>query len=220
MFTQEYLNFFTDLAANNNAVWFNTHRNTYEKSVKQPFTAFVAEMIRRIQQHETEIQIKPGDAIMRINNDIRFSKDKTPYKLHMCANISAFGKRDLGYPGFFFQLSPENIQIYGGVYKVDNPTLYRIRTYMAANPEVLRDALANPDFTEKFGSIQGEANKRMAPEFAALQTQIPLIANKQFYYGATLPADMILSDKLPDTLMAYYHSGRGVNRFFREAMKE
>ncbi len=219
MFTQEYLNFFIHLAANNNSVWFNANRAIYEKSVKQPFAAFVAEMIKRIQQHEPEVQIKPGDAIMRINNDIRFSKDKTPYKLHMCANISEFGKRNLGYPGFFFQLSPENIQIYGGVYMVDNPTLLKIRTYMATNPDALQEAIANKDFVAKFGTIQGEANKRLAPEFAALQTQMPLIANKQFYYGATLPAELILSDKLPDTLMAYYHAGRGVNRFFQEAMK-
>lgn len=219
MFSTSYLQFFIDLASNNNSVWFNANRATYEKMVKQPFAAFVSEMIRRIQQYEPEVQIKPGDAIMRINNDIRFSKDKTPYKLHMCANISEFGKRNLGFPGFFFQLSPENIQIYGGVYMVDNPTLLKIRTYMAAHPDELREAIANQDFVAKFGSIQGETNKRLAPEFAALLPQLPLIANKQFYYGASLPAELILSDNLPETLMEYYRAGRSVSRFFQEAMR-
>ncbi|HRZ43176.1 MAG TPA: DUF2461 domain-containing protein [Bacteroidales bacterium] len=219
MFSKTYLQFFIDLAANNNTAWFNEHRKTYEKEVKEPFTKFVAEMIKRIQQHEPEVQIKPGDAIMRINNDIRFSKDKTPYKLHMCANISEFGKRNLGYPGFFFQLSPENIQIYGGVYMVDNPMLLKIRQYMAGNLDALAQAYRHPDFMEKFGTIQGEQRKRLVPEFQAILHKEPLIANKQYYYGATLPAETITNPHLPDILMAYYLAGRGVNRFFQEAMK-
>jgi uncharacterized protein (TIGR02453 family) len=218
-FNQSYLQFFMDLAANNNSAWFNEHRKTYEKEVKAPFTKFVEEMIGRIRSFEPEINIKPADAIMRINNDIRFSKDKTPYKLHMCANISEFGKRNLGYPGFFFQLSPENITMYGGVYMVENPVLLKIRQYIVANSDALEKAYHHPGFKEKFGTIQGEQNKRLAPEFQAIAPKEPLIANKQFYYGATLPPEHILSPELPEILMAYYHAGKPVNAFFQEAMK-
>ncbi len=219
-FNPSYLQFFMDLAANNNSVWFNEHRKTYEKEVKVPFTKFVELMINRIREHEPEINIKTGEAIMRINNDIRFSKDKTPYKLHMCANISRFGKKNLGYPGFFFQLSPENITLYGGVYMVESPVLLKIRQYIAGNLNAVREACSHPEFKSKFGAIQGEQNKRLAPEFQSLVTQEPLMANKQFYYGATLPPENILSPELPDMLMAYYHAGQPVNKFFQEAMKD
>lgn len=218
-FTESYLRFFIDLAANNSTGWFNENRKLYELEVKEPFARFTAEMIRRIQQHEPAVAIKHSDAIMRINNDIRFSKDKSPYKLHMCANISEYGKKNLGYPGFFYQLSPENITIYGGVYMVDTPTLQRIREYILNNHQTLRDACSVPAFRDRFGEIQGEQHKRLPKQFMELQPVEPLITHKQFYYGATLPAEFILSPDLPDKLMDYYLAGRDVNRFFQKAMR-
>jgi uncharacterized protein (TIGR02453 family) len=218
-FSPSYLKFFMDLAANNNRDWFNEHRKTYEIEVKVPFAKFVEEMINRISVYEPEINIKPSDAIMRINNDIRFSKDKTPYKLHMCANISEFGKKNLGYPGLFFQLSPENIAIYGGVYMVENPLLLKIRQHIAGNLNALQEAINHPEFKAKFGAIEGEKNKRLAPEFQSVASKEPLIANKQFYYGATLSSEYILSPELPEILMTYYHAGRPVNEFFQQAMR-
>jgi uncharacterized protein (TIGR02453 family) len=217
-FTNAYLQFFIDLAANNNTVWFNENRRTYELEVKEPFARFTNEMIKRIQQHEPAIAIKPSEAIMRINNDIRFSKDKSPYKLHMCANISVYGKKNLGFPGFFFQLSPENITLYGGVYMVDNPTLLKIREYILEHHHGLHAAYTGADFIERFGTIQGEQHKRLPKPFTEFQTVEPLIAHKQFYYGATLPAETILLPELPDRLMEYYQAGLEVNRFFQAAM--
>jgi uncharacterized protein (TIGR02453 family) len=219
-FSPTFLQFFMDLASNNNTAWFNTNRKTYEKEVKEPFAKFVAEMISRINTFEPEVQIKPSDAIMRINNDIRFSKDKTPYKLHVCANISTYGKRNLGYPGFYFQLSPENITIYGGVYTVDNPTLLKIRQHIAGNLKSLSQAYQDSAFKAKFGTIQGDQNKRLAAEFQSILQTEPLIANKQFYFGAELSPEFITDPKLPDILMEYYHAARPVNQFFQEAMKE
>jgi uncharacterized protein (TIGR02453 family) len=218
-FSNLFLQFFLDLAANNNTAWFNTNRKTYEKEVKKPFEEFAGLMINRIQEFEPEITIKPSDAIMRINNDIRFSKDKTPYKLHVCANISTYGKRNLGYPGFYFQLSPENITIYGGVYMVDNPALLKIRQYIAGNLKALSQAYEDSAFKAKFGTIQGEQNKRLAPEFQSILQTEPLVANKQFYFGAVLSPEFITDPKLSDILMEYYHAGRPVNQFFQQAMR-
>ncbi len=218
-FNPAFLQFFVELASNNNTTWFNANRKTYEKEVKEPFTRLVTEMISRIRKYEPDVQIKPADAIMRINNDIRFSKDKTPYKLHICANISPFGKRNLGYPGFFFQLSPENVTIYGGVYMVDNPTLFKIRCFIAAHTPELQAVTGDPAFVKKYGSIQGEKNKRIPPEFLEILKTEPLIANKQFYYGATLPTDTITRPDIPDVLLEYYLVAKGVNSFFQKAMK-
>lgn len=218
-FNTSFLKFFKELSKNNTTEWFNENRKTYEKEVKKPFSDFVEEMINRIQKYEPEVQIKPSDAIMRINKDIRFSKDKTPYNTHVAANISAYGKKDKSYPGFYFQLSPEGIMIYGGAYIVENTTLQNIRNHIADNLKGFSTAYNDKVFKANFGKIQGEQNKRIPTEFQAVSEKEPLIANKQFYYSASLKSDIITSDELPDKLMEYYHAGKKVNDFLKLAWK-
>src|SRR5688500_10433856 len=139
-FNSSFLKFFKELSKNNATEWFNENRKTYENEVKKPFSDFVEEMIKRIQKYEPEVQIKASDAIMRINKDIRFSKDKTPYNTYVAANISAYGKKDKSYPGFYFQLSPTGIHIYGGVYMVENDVLQQIRSYIAGHQKEFKSA--------------------------------------------------------------------------------
>lgn len=216
-FTPAFLKFFKDLSKNNTTAWFNENRKTYEKEVKKPFADFVEEMIRRIQKLDPGVQIKSSDAIMRINKDIRFSKDKTPYNTHVAANISKFGKKDKSYPGFYFQLSPEGIHIFGGVYMVENDRLLEIRNHIADNLKAFAKVYSDPAFKSKFGTLKGEQNKRLSADIQELAAKEPLIANKQFYYQATLKSALITSDELPDKLMEYVKAAKKVNDFFKVA---
>lgn len=217
-FNSSFLKFFKELSKNNNKEWFDENRKTYEKEVKKPFADFVDEMINRIHDEEPEVLIKPADAIMRINKDIRFSKDKTPYNTYVAANISRYGKKDKSYPGIYFQLSHEGVMIAGGAYMVDNPTLQAIRNYIADNLKEFSAAYRDKSFKEKFGEIQGEKSKRIPPEFKEIAEKEPLILNKQFFYSATLKPDIITSEKLPEILMEYYRAGKRVNEFVKKAI--
>ncbi len=216
-FNPAFLKFFNELSKNNNKEWFDENRKTYEKEVKKPFSDFVEEMIRRIQKHEPEVRIKASDAIMRINRDIRFSKDKIPYNTHVSANISEYGKKDKSYPGFYFQLSPEAINIYGGAYMVDNTTLEAIRKHITNHLNEFSKVYSDKGFKEKYGAIQGEKHKRIPKEFQDFIEKEPLIANKQFYYSAHLKPDIITSEQLPDELMKYYIAGKKTNDFLKRA---
>jgi uncharacterized protein (TIGR02453 family) len=218
-FSPSFIQFFNDLSKNNDTGWFNENRKIYEKEVKKPFADFTAEMISRIQKYEPDVQIKPSDAIMRINNDIRFSKDKTPYKTHVAANISRYGKKDKSYPGFYFQLSNNKIEIYGGAYMIEPATLQNIRNYIAENLADFKSAYSDKNFKEKFGEIEGEKQKRIPPEFKEIAEKEPLILNKQFYYNAELKPDLLLKDELPDVLMEYYMAGKKVNDFLKTAFR-
>ncbi len=218
-FSPAFINFFKELSQNNSTEWFNENRKTYEKEVKKPFAAFVEEMIKRIQQHEPDVQIKAADAIMRINKDIRFSKDKTPYNTHVAANISAFGKKDKSYPGFYFQFSHEKISMFGGSYMVEPAALQQIRTYITEHPDEFAAAYNDKAFKEKFGEIQGEKSKKLPADFQQFAGKEPLIVNKQFYYSAELKPDMIIDDKLADVLMEYYLSARKLNDFLKRALR-
>lgn len=217
-FSKAFLAFFKDLSQNNTTAWFDQNRKTYEKEVKEPFKNFVGEMITRIQKHQSDIKIAPADAIFRINKDIRFSKDKTPYNTHVSANISSQGRKSKEEPGFYFQFSHDKIMIYGGAYLVEPDALKKIRSTIAANPKAFAAAYNDKDFKEKFGSIQGEKNKKIPDEFKAAAEKEPLIANKQFFFGAELKAKHLTENDLADTLMEYYKAGKKMNDYLRKAM--
>jgi uncharacterized protein (TIGR02453 family) len=175
--------------------WFDANKAWYENDVKEPFTAFVEEMIARIRAKDPEVAISAKDAIFRINRDIRFSKDKRPYKTHMAANISAAGRRSHEEPGFYFQFGPKTLMIAGGAYMVETGNIHKIRRAIADDLEKFDSLLKEKEFKKKYGTLQGEQNKVMPPEFKEPALKQPLLSNKQFYYMAELGADAILKKK-------------------------
>lgn len=219
-FTQDYLDFFRELTENNQREWFHANKKRYENAVKKPFNAFVQHMIDRVHAVDNRVIITPKDAIFRINRDIRFSADKTPYKTHMSAIVSAAGKKEKSVPnGMYFQFSGADARIYGGAYMLDKNQLQAVREGIASDLSGFEKLIKAKDFTEKFGSLQGDEHKRLPKEFKEVAEKQPLLFKKSFYYFATFPAEAILSDDLPDLLMEYYEAGRPVSEFFAQAMQ-
>lgn len=218
-FNKSFIDFFKGLSANNTTGWFAENKKIYEKEVKEPFKQLVEDMIGRIQKHQPEVQIGAADAIHRINKDIRFSKDKTPYNTHVSANISSQGRKSKEEPGFYFQLSADKISIYGGAYMVEPATLQKIRSAIAKDPKGFAAVYNDKNFKEKFGSIQGEKNKKLPDEFKVAAEKEPLIANKQFFYSAELKGKTILHEDLPEVLMEYYKASKKMNDYLKAAMK-
>jgi uncharacterized protein (TIGR02453 family) len=217
-FTEEYHKFFTNLAKNNTKEWFDKNRKIYENQVKEPFRGFVEEMIVRIHADNPDVLINTQEAIFRINRDIRFSKDKTPYKTHLSAIISPGGKKAKEDPGFYFQLGADGIRIYGGIHIPDKENLEKIRRVIAANPDKFSTIINNKDFKSKFGEILGDKNKRIPPEFKEAAEKQPLLANKDFYVIANLESHFITDSKLPEILMGYYFVVKPLLVFFTKAL--
>lgn len=101
-FTKDFLDFFKELSANNHKDWFHENKKRYESSVKKPFAAFLNDFFEEIRKHDTEFKVEAKDCIARINRDIRFAKDKTPYNTHYTAFASRGGKKTRTYLEFFF----------------------------------------------------------------------------------------------------------------------
>lgn len=219
-FTADYNSFFKELAKNNNKEWFDANRTRYEKSVKEPFAAFVAEAILRIGKRDKAIRIGPKEAIFRINRDIRFSKDKTPYKLEASAIISPAGRADHTVPGIYFAFGPESLKFYGGSYQPDKDQLERIRTAIMRDGKGLRKVIGATSFTAVFDGVQGEANKVLPAEFKAAAAKEPLIANKQFYVGAKKPSKLVTDAKLMEVFMEHYEAMRPFNEWLGAALKK
>lgn len=218
-FNQDFIDFFKDLQTNNNKEWFDANRKRYESSIKKPFTKFVDEMIGRINAEDPEVRIEAKDAVMRINRDIRFSPDKTPYNTHVGAIISTTGRKDKSVPGFFMRFSTEGINLFGGAHGVDKDQLQKIRTAIAADLKGFKKLLQEESFQKTYGGLLGEKNKRVPKEFEEMVTLEPLIANKAFYYRADLPLQAILKDDLPEKLMEYWHIARPVKDFLTKALQ-
>jgi len=218
-FTADFNAFFKDLAKNNNKEWFDANRKRYEQSVKEPFVAFVSDAIKRIAKHDKSIQLEPKDAIFRINKDIRFSKDKTPYKLETSAIISPAGRKDHSVPGIYFAFGPEATKFYGGCYQPEKDQLSRIREAILRDGKGFRKAMDGKAFKTLFGTVQGDVNKVLPPEFKAAMAKEPLIANKQFYVAAERPAKLLTDPKLMEHFMDHYLAMCPLNAWLAGAMK-
>ncbi|MFI5203520.1 MAG: DUF2461 domain-containing protein [Flavobacteriales bacterium] len=217
-FSNDFITFFKDLARNNASEWFNENRARYETSVKKPFASFIETVINQVQKADKSVKIKASDAIFRINRDIRFSKDKSPYKIHMAAIVSKYGRKAKDYPGMYIMLSPEKIMIGGGVYELEKPALEKVRKSIAKNTAEFTGIVSTATFKKKFGSVRGEKNKIIPPAFKKVAEKQPLIANKSFYVMAELPAKNITSDKLVQMVLDHYKAAKPFNEFFIKAV--
>jgi uncharacterized protein (TIGR02453 family) len=218
-FTSEFLKFFRGLKKNNSKAWFDANKETYETAIKKPFTAFVEEIIARLRTEDPALTIAAKEAIFRLNRDIRFSKDKAPYKTHMAANISAGGRKNYEGPGFYLQFGPDEMMLGGGAYMLENASIYKVRQAIVKNLDEFAALLKDKNFKQKFGTLQGEQNKVLPAEFKEYVAPQPLVANKQFYYMAELDAETILKKNLPELVMQYYHAGKAMNEFLKQAMR-
>lgn len=219
-FTEEFGSYFKNLQAHNDRDWFNDNKKRYEQHVKKPFQQFVADLILRMQAINPNCKIEPKDAIFRIHRDIRFSKDKTPYKTQMSAIIGEGGRKGMAEDGMYIEVGYNHLRVYGGVYMPDKDQLAAIRQEILYNQEEFKKVISDKKFVSIFGEIKGEKNKRLPAEFAEIQNEQPLIANKQFYYFAEIDPKLQLSDQLVDEMFEAYEASTAVRQFLIAPLKD
>lgn len=217
-FDNDFLDFFTELEKDNNKAWFDENRKRYEKSIKKPFSAFVQKMIERMQEIDSSILVQPKDCTFRINRDIRFAKDKTPYKTQVSAIVSKGGKKDKTSPGIYFELSPRDVRIYSGAHMMDKEQLHNVRQEIAYNMDEFNKLITEKQFIKTFGEIHGEKNKRLDKDLIESAEKQPLIFNKSFYYFKKFDSKNILKDDLDSILMDAYKVALPLNSFFQRAL--
>src|SRR6476619_4412725 len=143
-FTPAALKFLRGLAKNNNKEWFEAHREEYETEVREPMRDLIGEMNERFKTFAPEIGGDPKRSMFRINRDVRFSKDKSPYKTHAAcwfhyrgASRKVGSEANEGSAGFYFHLEPGGKSMLGaGVWMPPRPQLNRLRDAIAEKPAV------------------------------------------------------------------------------------
>lgn len=216
--SKDFNQFFKELAANNHKDWFDIHRKRYETNVKKPFEEFVGMLIEAIQKEDPSISPKPNDCIFRINRDIRFSKDKTPYKLNRSAAINKGGRKDMSPAGLYVEMGPEHVRVYRGIYQATTAEILQIRGYMAKNAKTLHQYRTDSEFKKWYGEVRGEKAKRLPKELAIAAEKEPLILNKQWYYFHQMSADKTTDPRLIQTIMDCYRAGNSMAKFLAKAL--
>lgn len=218
-FTKDFLDFFIELAPNNNKDWFDINRNRYKSSVKEPFKEFVQHMIDLMSKEDKAYRdLEAKDCIFRINRDIRFSKDKTPYKLMVSALITPGGKKRKGESsqGVYFELGPEHVRVYGGIYEADKDDLYDIREGIANNLSKFKKLYTDSEFVKSYGEIHGAKNKIIPKEFKEAAEHEPLIYNKQWYFYTDFEPEAVLRDDLDQLIIKSHKAAKPLKDFLHK----
>jgi uncharacterized protein (TIGR02453 family) len=218
-FTQDYLDFFKELAANNNKDWFHANKKRYELSVKEPFRAFIQDLIDRTATIDNRFEADAKQAIFRIHRDVRFGNDKTPYKMNSSALIAPGGRKEgIGIPGMYLEAGPEHFRFYSGLYQPEKEVLQNVREYILKHSGELNRLTSDNDFVNRFGEIRGEKNKILPKEFKAAAENQPLLFNKQFYFFSSMAPETILRDDIVDVVMEYFEASEPIREFLTKAI--
>jgi uncharacterized protein (TIGR02453 family) len=130
--------FLRDLKRHNDREWFDANRERYENDVRAPLLAFISDFgprLAKISKHMVADPRPIGGSLFRIHRDIRFSKDKSPYKTHAACHFRhEETSKDVHGPGFYLHLEPGNVFVAGGMWRPDAVSLGKIRTAMVASP--------------------------------------------------------------------------------------
>jgi len=151
------IKFLKDLKKNNNKVWFDANRNKYELA-KKDFAEFVQTIIDKHAKKDSTIkELKAKDCMFRINRDIRFSKDKTPYKTNFGASINRGGRKSV-FAGYYFHFEPGEHFVGGGIWIPMPPELKKIRQEIDYNLDEFKKIVGSKKFKSVYGELYKEEN--------------------------------------------------------------
>ncbi len=194
------LRFLRGLKRNNDRTWFEARREIYEQELRQPMLAIVGEITDAMLDFAPAHVRPPHKSLMRIYRDIRFSKDKRPYKIHAAAWWVRTGLEKTSGGGFYFDVNPTEITIAAGVYMPEREQLLAIRRHLAASGAnrhaELRRLLNAPRLRKAMQPIDGQPLTRAPKGFLPDDPAIDLILCRQWGVTSTLPAEHALRPSL------------------------
>ena len=198
------LSFIKSLKLNNNREWFQANRGKYEEA-RQEFLAFVEKIINELGLIDPDLgPVDYRSGVFRINRDIRFSKDKSPYKTNFGVFIVKGGKKS-GNAGYYFHLEPGKSFVGGGLYHPMPEALKVMRNEIYENAEEFTDILRGKAFYDFFGDLwDGDMLKTPPKGFPKEFEHIDLLRHKSYIAGRNFDDKLLIGDRLAEeTLNAF-----------------
>ena len=224
-FTSDAFTFFRRLARNNAKPWFEAHRDDYEHEVREPMRDLVEEMLERFRRFAPEIGGDPKRCMFRINRDVRFSKDKSPYKTnaacwfhHRVADRKVGGEAHSGSAGFYFHLEPGRSMVGAGLWMPPRPQLNRIREAIADDPEGFEAMLRS--LPKRFGGLDEEHGmlKRVPRGYGEDHPAAKWLRYQSFTTGRMLKDADVVGPKLPALLAKEFEAMLPLVRWLNDTL--
>jgi len=190
------LKFLRGLEKNNDREWFEPRKPVYLESVKAPLTEMVECLNDEFETLAPAFRMDPKKSVYRIYRDVRFSKNKQPYKTNAAAIFHDSRLPKHAGAGFYLQFSPKEFFVGGGVYMPESKHLLAIRRAIEADPDELRALLRNRTFKRYYGEMHGDRLKRIPKGFSAEDPAADLLVYKQFLAMAQMEPKLIETPKM------------------------
>lgn len=213
--------FLKKLEANNNRDWFEKNKPAY-LNAKGEFEVFVQQIINGIAKFDKRISpdLQAKDCTFRIYKDVRFSKDKTPYKNNMGASINPGGKKSL-VAGYYFHLQPEGSFLAGGVYMPEPEMLNAIRQEIDYNSAPLLKILKSAAFKKYFKGLDDEGALKTAPKgYDKEHPLIDLLRNRHFIASHTFTNKQVLDKNAAKEIVAGFKAMYPFLEYLRQATEK
>src|SRR5579883_1412104 len=216
MITAELVSYLEELRANNNKPWFEANRARYEK-LRSEFTEQVDRIIAASSRFDPALSgLDAPSTLFRIYRDVRFSKDKSPYKATFSAALSP-GKKASGGPGYYLCIDADGELLVGaGIHEPLAPQLQVIRQGVARCGKELDPIVADPKFQRVFGKLGGERLKNVPRDFPADHPYAEYLKHKSFTVGCTEQAKKITDDAFAGHIADLFATAYPLVRFLRE----
>ncbi len=187
--------FLSKLARNNDRTWFEAHRPDYDEA-RLLFMSFVQELIDGLDRFEDMRGVTPKDCVMRIYRDVRFSKDKSPYKTGMGASIGPGGRKAYGFQ-FYLHLEPGgNSMVAGGMHEPEPAQLNAFRAAISRDARPFKSIVGARTFRQYFGEVSGDRLKTAPQGYDRSHPEIELLRLKEVVAIHKLPDDVVVAPGL------------------------
>ncbi len=203
-FTRATLTFFRGLARHNAKPWFEAHRGDYEEQVRAPMRDLIEEVDVHLARIAPEITGDPKRSMFRIYRDIRFSRDKSPYKTHAAcwfrhrdAEARVGSEAEGGGAGFYFHMAPGASFVGAGIWMPARPILHRLRDAIADDTQGFERIVRDRTFVRRYGGLDDEAVlKRMPRGFPETHPAAHWLKHQSFTAGRRLTDAQVVGDRL------------------------
>ncbi|WP_299515321.1 DUF2461 domain-containing protein [Mucilaginibacter sp.] len=219
MIQQQTLDFLKELVENNNREWFMANKERYD-TARENMIDFTGRLIKLLHKFDPAVseELDPKKCVMRIYRDIRFSKNKTPYKNNFGVSIPTSGTK-LGGAEYYFHVQPGKSFIAGGYWMPEAAHLKAIRQEIDYNAHDLLSIINDPEFVKLFGDFRNQDKLKTLPrDYTADNENIELLKLKSFIVSCPLKDKDLLSDGGAEKVATICSKLYPLNVFLRNAI--
>lgn len=212
------LSFLGKLSTNNNKAWFDAHRADYEDA-RQRFESFIQYLIDEFRAADQLRDLTPKECIARMNRDIRFSKDKSPYRTDMWASLQPGGRKGTRL-GYHISIGPHGHSIAaGGLYMPEPDKLNRFRQAIARDASEFKKITRAKTFVEYFGKVEGEKLKTAPQGYDRSHPEIELLQFKQVTVVHHFPDKEVLAKDFSARMVATCRAMKPFLNYLNDALE-